>query len=421
MKRPPGTQTLHLGISLIIIVVCKVLMWDPSVTTARTGMTTKTPIQAETRNKTIYDGCGLADTAGPNWVNYTEEDHSYLKRIRTCTAGFDPRDDEALRSHLKLTKLLCAVNISDIRSIVSRYRKIWFIGDSVLRQMYLVFMCMVDDSFHEDFRHTDKESTYTATFPLTNFKADNSSITTETNDTGNRTWFRYSKFGPSWHGDNKGLFKHFPIAMRNATREDAIIVDAGHHYHLEKLNLLKEAVSYVTKMSQLTEARVFFVETSDEQWRTSNGMFVKKFMWHAQCAPLTPSQILGLGVPNEQDLEKANASGFMVNLAPRPTFEDFGEAYPYMFDENKSLMPAYTASSCRPYCLPADWRSKIALPLFQSNVSRVHIVPIWKQMVARKLMGTVYHGDCTHRAVDSLIEMNRQLLRAMNQPRPDDV
>jgi hypothetical protein len=91
-----------------------------------------------------------------------------------------------------------------------------------------------------------------------------------------------------------------------------------------------------------------------------------------------------------------------------------------MFDGNKSIVPAYNASSCRPYCLPADWRSKIAFPLLQSNVSRVHIVPIWKQMVARKLMRTKDHGDCTHGAVDSSIEMNRQLLRAMNQP-PTDV
>jgi hypothetical protein len=136
MKRP-GPQTLmFVGIILIslIIVVYEVLMWDPAVTAARMAMTAsrlKTPSQVETRKK-IYDECGLADTAEANWVNYTEEDHSYLKRIRTCTAGFQPRNDEALRSHLKLTKLLCAVNISDIRSIVSWYRKIWFIGDSVL-------------------------------------------------------------------------------------------------------------------------------------------------------------------------------------------------------------------------------------------------------------------------------------------------
>jgi hypothetical protein len=425
MNRPPPPQTLLmlLGIILIIAVVYSyeaLMWWGPAVAApmATTTSRLKTP-QAEPRKK-IYDGCGLADTAEPNWVNYTEEDHSYLKRIQTCTAGFEAKDDEKLRSHLTLTKMLCAVNISDIRSIVSRYRKIWFIGDSVLRQMYFAIMCMVDDSFHKDFLHTDKAKTHTGTFPLTNFTADDSSITTKTNDTGNGTWVRYSMFGPSWHGDNKGLFQHFPVAMRDATREDAIIVDAGHHYDIKKVNLLKEAVSYVTKMSQLTEARVFFVETSDEQWRTSNGMFMEKFMWRTQCAPLTPSQILGLGVPNEEDLGKANASGFMVNPAPRPTFEHFGEAYPYLFDGNKSLVPAYTASSCRPYCVPADWRSKIALPLFQSNASRVHIVPIWKQMVARKLMQTKSHGDCTHRSVDTLIEMNRQLLRAMNQPRPDN-
>jgi hypothetical protein len=424
MKRPTSqTLLVFLRIILISAVVYsyEVLMWWGPAVTAPMEMTTsrlKTP-QAEPR-KTIYDGCGLADTAEPNWVNYTEEDHSYLKRIRTCTAGFEKRDNESLRSHLKLTKLLCAVNISDIRSIVSRYRKIWFIGDSVLKQMYLVTMCMVDDSFHKDFLHTDDAKTCTGTFPLTNFTADNSSITTKTNDTGNRTWVRYSRFGTVWHGDNSGLFNHFPIAMRDATREDAIIVNAGHHYDIEKVNLLKEAVSYVTKMSQLTEARVFFVETSDEQWRTSNGMFLAKQFWRILCAPLSPSQILGLGVPNEEDLGKVNASGFMVNPAPRPTFEHFGEAYPFMFDGNKSLVPAYTASSCRPYCVPADWRSKIALPLFQSNASRVHIVPIWKQMVARKLMRTRFHGDCTHGAVDSSIEMNRQLLRAMNQLRPDN-
>jgi hypothetical protein len=160
MKRP-GPQTLmFLGIILIIVIYQVSMLWTDPAATAAMAMTTasrllKTP-QVEPRKK-IYDGCGLADTAEPNWVNYTEEDHSYLKRIRTCTAGFDERDDEKLRSHLKLTKLLCAVNITEIRSIVSRYRKIWFIGDSVLRQMYHVMMCMVDDSHHKDFLHTDKE------------------------------------------------------------------------------------------------------------------------------------------------------------------------------------------------------------------------------------------------------------------------
>jgi hypothetical protein len=429
MKRS-GRQTLmFLGMTsclFIVVYFSAVFVWNPATTTAMAMTTTsrlKTP-QAEPR-KIISDGCGLADTAEPNWVNYTEEDRSYLRRIRTCSARFEKRDNEALRKHLNLTKLMCAVNISDFRSIVSRYRKIWFIGDSVMRQMYFVMMCMTDDAYHKDFLHTAKlkeeRPMWTATFPLTNFTADNSTITTniQTNDTANRTWLHYSMFGPNWHRDNKGLFKHFPIAMRNATREDAIIVNAGHHYDFGKVKLLKEALSYVTKMSQLTEARVFFVETADEQWRTSNGMFEGKFMFRGQCAPLTPSQLLGLGVPNEEDLRKANSTGWIVKRASRPTFEHFGEAYPYMFDGNKSIVPAYNASSCRPYCLPADWRSKVALPLLQSNVSRVHIVPIWKQMVARKLMRTKDHGDCTHGAVDSVIEMNRQLLRAMNQPRPD--
>jgi hypothetical protein len=171
---------------------------------------------------------------------------------------------------------------------------------------------------------------------------------------------------------------------------------------------LKDALTFIKDMSHSSKAHIFFMEVTDEQWPTSNGMFTVPCPI-CPCEPLGPDRILGVG--------HADAlSAHQINMSLDPT-KNTGPIFDLIFDlidfgstpegrKNNAL--------CIPSCLPASWRRDVTNAILESNASNMlHIVPIWRQLVDRGLMHSRFPGDCTHKAADALIAMNQQLVRSM--------
>jgi GDSL/SGNH-like Acyl-Esterase family found in Pmr5 and Cas1p len=320
------------------------------------------------------DGCGF-NGGHPNWVPYTHQDYKVLKEILQC----DRSASEAGQKMDRLTKLQCTVNVGDsMSSIVSQFDRIWFIGDSILRQQFWNLICMLS--------------------PNINKKEEISSIGGYGDEkwirtTHNGTILQYTRFGWLFDNEESALYNDaFPEAIRTYTNRDAIIINAAAHYTGRRITTLNRTAHFITDMSFKSNASIFFVEASDEQWPTSNGYFTPSCWGQCQCESLTPERILGVGHVSQA-----------VNVS-----QDIPTS-PFDFDSalrNDSL--------CIPNCLPANWRNNLANPVLRNG--RLAIVPLWRQLVAHGMPHSrLERGDCTHKSSDALIVMNHQLGRSMLQ------
>lgn len=320
------------------------------------------------------DGCGLFGGT-PNWVPYTHQDYKVLKGILQC----DRSASEAGQKMDRLTKLQCTVNVGDtMSSIISQFDRIWFIGDSILRQQFWNLICMLSPNMNKR-EQLSSMGGY----------GDESWIRT----THNGTILQYTRFGWLFDNEETALYKDtFPEAIRTYTNRDAIVINAAAHYTGRRISTLNRTAHFITEMSFKSNASIFFVEASDEQWPTSNGYFTPSCWGQCQCESLTPERLLGTGHVSQA-----------VNISQdNPTT-------PFDFDSalrNDSL--------CIPNCLPANWRNDLANPVLGRG--RLTIVPVWRQLVAHGMPHSRYErGDCTHKSSDALIVMNHQLGRSMLQ------
>lgn len=400
---------------------------------------------AAASEKSDDDGCFSLPTdknaVEPQWVNYTKSDHDFYERTKRCNRAINKGEHFVQRAFKKLSCSSSSQNesaLDNFQDIIASYRRIWFIGDSVLQQVYLSLLCMLDPAFadskhiFQEHRKVDRVRSKlqfrVATFPRTDFV----SLGTNFSNTSfhvdqdmfpyssvhprNKTWLLYSWFGRLNGGDLPLFQGDFKRAIEASTKDDAIIVDAGHHYHPPTARKLRTVSSFISTMSASTNASVFFLETGTEEWETSNGQFARKFMWRTNCSVLTPTRMAGLGTPSPGAVESVSQAvkNFASLAVPPTSYDDFGGLFPHMFDQNRTLLARYHNTSCIPSCLPADYKSRMSLPLLQSNQSKVHIVPIFNQLVAKKQLNALLPlGDCTHKSLDTLIEMNRQIFRTI--------
>lgn len=435
MKHPKQRHVLRLLLALLILIIVSLegmFGWGTmSVGMITTAATTATRSSTTKKNKDMIvvprnDGCGLTDTAEPVWVDYSPEDYDLLRRTQDCLNRFMPRSKWPDRSQFNLTKLACAHQVTqgslqDLRSVIRHYRRIWFMGDSTMEHMYLTITCMLNENATRDnMYYTDHNRWTTSFYPLeTNITSHDDhhvqyNDTDSDDDDDSKTMIRYSKIGLLFDRTNFRLMTEaMPHAMQTfRDKKDAIIAHAAHHYHLPNAHLLREAASYVADQSQHTNASVFWLEADEEQWPSTNGMFMDKCMWVCNCRALSPAQISGLAVPVPADLAAAIQRGG-AGPGPGPTWHDLGQAIPQLFDNDQNLLPAYQLPSCVPDCAPANWRNLVARPLLQTNTSRVRIVPLWKQLVARQMVHSRMNGDCTHKSVDAYIAMIYQTIRSL--------
>jgi hypothetical protein len=337
------------------------------------------------------DGCGLGDQKPPYWIHYTKEDYNYGKKLWKCKESFMQRintgdwEPEDLRNNVNVTKLMCQTTVD--LDILFEYSTIHMIGDSLMREQFLVIICMMDlnSTFGID---TEEKVEYTALIRRPG--------------TENFTKVVYTQFGHSFRA-LKPLYEHqYPLALRKGTSNDLIVINAGHHYNSEMASTLIADVKFIVKKARGKITQVFFMETSGEEYPTSNGFFPHKDSKvcccnKCTCQPLNEATIQGNGYLDVKAYNFSSSFGLLIH--DRETLDP-------IFDPDLKI----NHSNCVPSCYPSNWRNQLVRNLFQ-NSTNVHIVPIWRQLAYRPHLNSIRWQECTHHAVDTALEVNRQLLR----------
>jgi GDSL/SGNH-like Acyl-Esterase family found in Pmr5 and Cas1p len=299
-----------------------------------------------------------------------------------------------------LTALRCHHNVtqSTIQSVVqqSSNKTIWFIGDSILEQQFYVLLCMVHPTLELS------EIVYTSQRPGTATEAIAAKFTY--NHSMGSTNIIYSKFGLSWHRAESNLYMDaFPQAVASLTEMDSIILDASAHYQSDNVLKLERALHFIGNQSLASKASVYYMEPTPEEWPTSNGQFSRGCMWSCTCQTLDAARIVGRGSLH------SDPNVFAENLTTHnkvPT-DFFVKLYPDLAFNNTE-----ESSACVPDCLPATWRLEFTRSIFEKTKNRVHVVPLWYQLVDRPSWMTLV-GDCTHKSLEAVLLMNEQLIRSM--------
>jgi hypothetical protein len=339
------------------------------------------------------DGCGLFQS-NPQWTSYSKSHFTRLTSLKLCKERLlsSSRDgaSEAMnwRNGVNLTYLKC--NDHPDVTILKEFDTIYMIGDSLLRQQYFVLICMLNISSDIEVMKSPEKVEYRSTIQW----SDKNSLTT----------ILYIPSGPLF--TQKPLYEEeFPRAVATGTARDVIIMNAGHHYSSETASMLLDDVKHIVETARNHPIHVYFMETTDEQWPTSNGMYPtfgnECCCEKCICEVWNDDKILGR-VKLKPDLYNFSAA--------------FGRLYPDqsildpLFDPNHRLNHTH----CVPDCYPANWKNILIRSILLQNQSNVHLVPLWHQLVSRGLLNSVTSTDCTHQAVDVLIEVNLQLLRSIN-------
>ena len=314
------------------------------------------------------------------------------------------------------TTLRCGSNNEDIMnqmdSIISFYKTISFIGDSILAQQYFSFLCIMRN-------HSLTKKNFKRLCPTAyKVKKKECNYELELLNNNSKTKLRYFKMGLLFQ--ERELYDYaFPMATDgNATYQDLVIVNLGVHYWPWDVDKLVKATEFVYNRSQNTNATILFVESTDPQWQSTTGEFVKEFGWYPKypCKALDSKRIKGEGNytgPSHLIAHYQNSvNTYSGSKVFQSMYPEYFARHPEYFGKNRS------ASLCVPYCLPANWRNDVTNAILskKSNTTRpVTIVPVWRQLIAHGVPHNIYNGDCTHKSMDAIIAMNQQLLREMKK------
>lgn len=372
------------------------------------ALETNTSTQSSGKSKEP-DGCGLEDGVAPQWQPYSANDTAYMHTLLECVmrvkgelGGLDPIMP-GYRDQFNLTRLVC--DGGDVQhGILSTFDNIYMIGDSVMRQQFNVLVCMFDPHVNvtSSITHTDteekKEYRYVAN-----------------HSGGSTTTVIYTPWGYCFSEPSKSwplLQNEFPAALKNGGENDLIVLNAGHHYRSPHAGVLQDhATSMVQQASEIANRsvpQVFVMEADEETWPTSNGLFSvggeECTSFQCQCQPLSSARVLGNGTLSSS-IDWASAFGRCQS-----DHRVLNALYPHLAHVNHS--------QCVPDCYPANWRNDLTRPIFKD--SPIHVVPVWRQLVARGIPNNGFPGDCTHKGVDALLEMLKQLFRSIQKAQRDD-
>lgn len=256
------------------------------------------------------------------------------------------------------------------------------------------------------------------------------------------TKIEYVQFGYKFDRDQKALYRdEFVQAIAESGKRDAIIINAGLHYHHNEAMILYDAVSFIANKAPETNGTVYFMETADEQWPTSNGIFtpacdVDKY---CTCEALTNERLIGRGKVGMNDKWDGNLTADLELHKQAQTNETLKQFFSEVIYNEKRLkrinskrhearmtytdniLSYYDFNNMRPTVpsyLPANWRNDIAHAVFVANYTsnchdEVKVVPIWNQLVLQGLVHARSPKDCTHKSMNVMIAITEQLIRTI--------
>lgn len=104
----------------------------------------------------------------------------------------------------------------------------------------------------------------------------------------------------------------FPETVRASTIHGLIVINAGVHHHTEKLDRLERMASHLANQRLL--GALIYVDSVDEQWPTSNGVFSTNCATsQCICEPVSGDKLLGYGVPQFRNMSLPLATHDPVN------------------------------------------------------------------------------------------------------------
>jgi hypothetical protein len=385
----------------------------------------------------ISDGCGIQDGVEPVWLPYSSKDLDYMNQILHCVrtinnvSKLQGLDKNILnyRNKFNLTYLSCNAMSATPDTLMTQYDNIYMIGDSVLRQQFNTLLCMINPQLEDNPKlamkriATKRYEQYHAIIPRpkSTSRTDNNTIMTPPLRIIYTTWgYTFEEPRSTWP-----LFREFPILLQQGTHRDIIILNAGHHYRSPDAAILwnhtQTIVNLIHQAHQQariegynrTIPHVYVIETADENYPTSNGLFPGEVCLKHACTCRAVSREMELGRGSlDPTINWTGSQGLFIpdhkvlwNVTTR-----YDPSQPW----NHSSL-GMDPSSCIPDCYPADWRSRLTLPILLQTKDHLHVVPIWRQLVRRGIPNNVSPGDCTHKGVDVIMELNRQLFRAINK------
>ena len=413
---------------------------------------------AFSREKVIRDnplpphpGCGMIDNAtrAAPWIPYNEDELEFFELVEPCyvrlKSGARPLDQD---DYSALHKLQCHDNGDTtgmsphqyIQSTFLAYDRVLMVGDSILEQQYVALVCSLNPHLtREDIEMGEPGDWAHYEYVHHHHRRHHRYPDNNSNCAANMTTLTYRKVG--WQFDNAqpGFYTtSYPQAIRNFTSNDAIILDAGAHFQSFSAHFLRKTVHHLTRLSTQTPAHVFYMEPTNSEWPTRNGMFHKVCMWICECEALTQDRIIGLnGALSDKRANYSHVNSIDTDPAHHFQTELFLELYPHLRvkstkNNSTAIFRGNVLHSCFPECLPASWRVDLARlawkegqqQLLQENGSNgthdvMIYVPIFWQMVALGLQtgkpSSHNTGDCTHKDFKSVLFMNDQLVRSMRE------
>jgi hypothetical protein len=345
------------------------------------------------------DGCGIVKNAGNvRWRTYNAEDWQLYNRIEQCIQWHDKGSYLGVFNSDKFRRLDCSqhVDLATILSTLQKYHTIYLLGDSVLQQQFIAFMCTIDP-MHENVDPIGKLDVHLKDWYFFNYSHPEGI-----------TQFKFFKVGLLFDIEQKAFFEtHLPASIKSSTRNDAIILHVGAHYRSGHAHLMSSALKYIAKRSVDSLAPIFVVEPNIEEWFTRNGLYTGTVYGNkVVCQPLTEERMLGRG-------EVAAGLDYGVWDESEPlSLSVFHDLYP---GKKYASVFGNATYKCYPDCTPQKWR--LDLVRRHLALSKVHIVPVWWQMAALNLQHGIITarkpGDCIHKDISTLISMNDQLVRTM--------
>jgi hypothetical protein len=373
------------------------------------------------------DGCGIHDGEEPKWVPYTPNDWEYQDTIYQCAQkiyakkfGKENYYMNEFRKSFPLSKLNCSIQPS-VSDLLTYYDNLYMIGDSVMKQQYSTLLCMINSLSLPGFREVNGIRR-----PTIKIKRNSSKYSRNTTFK-----MEYIAWGKNFQEPHQTwpLYHTFPNLLKYGSHRDIIIINAGHHYRSPDAQALMNHTSTITQSlrnarykiqqegSQRTLPHVFFMEADEENYPTSNGMYPGRGVCDQEnctCKAITKEMELGHADPDSS-----------INWTS--VYKRFSPDYSILNGTNASSMQSLqkNSTSCIPDCFPAFWRSALSFPILTGkktsersipSPTEINVVPIWRQLIRRGIPSSrIPSYDCTHKGIDVVIEMNRQLLRIVRK------
>lgn len=379
---------------------------------------------SSSRNISFREDDGCSESIASNnihWSPYSTLENATLEVIRNCIyhkLGVRPPEEPLTRKDVPKMTLRCPhtdgkarlpilsspdLDLSELsrifRSALGKFRTVWYFGDSVCRQSYWTTVCLADpmaDPSRVYGKFDGQKRALDVSYPLENLN----------------TTLRFID-----HGGTKDY--SIPLKKLSLGSGDAVVINAGARFDERSVSNLANAYRDISALSRTyPSVPIFFLETTDAQWPTSNGLFLDRLRWKIpQCEPVTDDRLMAMGSVSVEASELAS------------WFASIGRSFEPSL-EQLSILPNVTraryykafasnrrngSSTCVPHCLPANWRNELLQSLMKKDGSRtVDVVPLFYQLIASETPHMLTDGDCMHKGTDILITAAKQLIRIMS-------